>query len=106
LKNEKEFAAVYLTDRNARLMMLQKAMELDNNRSKLVKAIRKFINAFTKFLVNKEVFKTNAEKLQEYEKVVNDYLVSMPTIDRGNIKLDKALQVIYNSIDEDTLANE
>ena len=106
LKNEKEFAAVYLTDRNARLMMLQKAMELDNNRSKLVKAIRKFINAFTKFLVNKEVFKTNAKKLQEYEKVVNDYLVSMPTIDRGNIKLDKALQVIYNSIDEDTLANE
>lgn len=106
LKNEKEFAAVYLTDRNARLMMLQKAMEVDKKRPMLIRALRNFINAFTKFLVNKELFKDNVQKLQEYEKVVNDYLVSMPTIDKGNIALDKALKIVYDNIDEETLANE
>lgn len=106
LNNEKEFASVYLTDRDARLVLLQKAIELDARKKGVFTKIKRFINAFTKLLVNKNVFKTTQDKLKRYEDIAYSYLVSRDPVKFGGITKESVLKAVYEQIDPELLANE
>jgi hypothetical protein len=53
LNSEKEFVAVFMSDKNARNFLYHKAQKSDNNI--LRKAFRDIVNAIGKFFVNKDL---------------------------------------------------
>ena len=74
LKNEKEFAAVFATDQNARNRLFAKAIAEDKKHNgRLSRIIKRFINAFTRVLVNKNIFKDiKQDQLLAYEKTAKN----------------------------------
>lgn len=73
-----EFAAVFATDNNSKMLLYQQAVEQDKKgNNKLFLRLKRFINALSRLLVNKNVFKgINQDELALYEKNINKFLVS------------------------------
>jgi hypothetical protein len=57
LKNEKEFAAVFATDQNARYKLFNKAIQEDKKSNAILRIIKRFINSLARLIVNENVFK-------------------------------------------------
>jgi hypothetical protein len=55
LSNEKEFAAMFVTDESIR----QELLQMMNQNNRMSGKIKSFINSLSRLLVNKNVFKTN-----------------------------------------------
>ena len=86
LTNEKEFAAAFATDEVTRSAMYDAAYKLDEvQRNKFFTRIKNFINVITNLFIGKDVFKTNTQKLQDYQRIVNDYLNNVDPIKEGSI---------------------
>lgn len=102
LKNEKEFAAVFATDQNARNRLFTKAIAEDKKHNgRLSRMVKRFINAFTRVLVNKNIFKDiKQDQLLAYEKTVKKYLINKKAIVKGNISIADLFQQIYNNMDD------
>lgn len=79
LNSEKEFVAVFMSDKNARNFLYHKAQKSDNNI--LRKAFRDIVNAIGKFFVNKDLIQSKSEQLQEYQNAVYDYIYNKPIVD-------------------------
>lgn len=79
LCNEKEFVAEFVTNEAARNMAYSAVQYADNKKS-LANFIRRFINSISKALINKNLFKTNTEKLQQYENALGLYLTNVNPI--------------------------
>jgi hypothetical protein len=76
LADEFEFAAVFATDKTSKLLLYSKAKEADlAGNNKVWLRLKRFINAFTRLLVNKNVFKgIKQDELAMYEKNINNFL--------------------------------
>lgn len=76
LADEFEFAAVFATDKTSKLLLYSKAKEADlAGNNKVWLRLKRFINAFTRLLVNKNVFKgIKQDELALYEKNINNFL--------------------------------
>nr|DAU12132.1 MAG TPA: Glucose-regulated metallo-peptidase M90 [Caudoviricetes sp.] len=72
LSNEKEFAAMFITDDSIRTEILG----LLNKDNSLLSTIKHFVNSLTKFLVNKNVFNTTEEKIKAAQKKFLHFLDS------------------------------
>jgi len=76
LADEFEFAAVFATDKTSKLLLYSKAKEADlAGNNKVWLRLKRFINTFTRLLVNKNVFKgIKQDELALYEKNINNFL--------------------------------
>ena len=82
LSDKYEFAAVFATDDNSRRLLYEVAIKEDKaNNNKVFLRLKKFINALSRLLVNKNVFKgVKEDQLKLYEKQINKYLVNRKAI--------------------------
>lgn len=73
-----EFAAVFATDKDAKYMLYQRAIEQDKlGNNKLFLRLKQFINALFRLILNKNVFKNVAsDQLKLYEKNLTKYLLT------------------------------
>ena len=101
LQDKDEFIARFLTDPNSRKFVYA----LIKNNEKRQNIFKRFINALSKFLLNRNVFSViTQEELSKLEKDLLDYIQNKP---KENIKLsEKQLEDIFNSIDQNTVSNE
>lgn len=107
LSNIQEFAAVFMTSETARNAFYTLAQELDaTNANTVVGKFKNFINKATKLLANKTVFKSNVEKLQQYQDYTYQYLTNQQPIQKGNIASNSELIQVYKSIDNSIIENE
>nr|DAS39594.1 MAG TPA: hypothetical protein [Caudoviricetes sp.] len=60
LSNEKEFAAMFITDESIR----QEVLSLLNKDKSFLSKVKSFINSLTNVLINKRLFKTNEEQIK------------------------------------------
>lgn len=64
LTNPKEFIAEFISNKHTRDLVYKTAVQLDKQSGKtLLGKIKSLINSITKFLVNKNLFKTNEERV-------------------------------------------
>lgn len=82
LSDKYEFAAVFTTDDNSRRLLYEVAIKEDKaNNNKVFLRLKRFINALSRLLVNKNVFKNvKSDQLKLYEKQINKYLVNRKAI--------------------------
>lgn len=101
LQNKDEFIARFLTDQNARKFVYA----LIRNNEKRQNVFKRFANALSRFLLNKNIFNVvTQEELSKLEKDLLDYIENRP---KENIKLsDKQLEDIFNSIEQHVVDNE
>lgn len=97
LENEDEFAAEFVTNNDARDVVYGLLERLDkDNQNTFIQAFKNFINSLVHLFVNKDVFKTNIEKFQQYQKRFVDYLAETETIEKGNVTLEQAKAFYWN----------
>lgn len=107
LSKPQEFVSVFLTSETARESFFNLAKELDVENSKTILGkFKKLINDSVRLLVNKTVFKSNLEKLTDYQNYMHAYLRNQAPIKRGNIGSNSELMQVYKSIDNQTIENE
>lgn len=82
LSDKYEFAAVFATDDNSRRLLYEVAIKEDKaNNNKVFLRLKKFINALSRLLVNKNVFKgIKEDRLKLYENQINKYLINRKAI--------------------------
>ena len=102
LSNQKEFAAIFMSDEDVRNAFYEEAKKFDEKIFNRVKnAIKKLVNAFTNMLLEQKFFKeSSTEVLQNYENVLREYVYNQTPIVKGNLS-KKTLKTIYAQIDED-----
>lgn len=101
--NEREFAAVFITDSNVRSLVYQIAKESDNSYSARLK---KFINNIVSLFVKKQLFNTNENTLKQYENEFRNYLENKSAISvNPNSDIAQLIRQ-YNSFDRELLENE
>lgn len=83
-----EFAAVFATDKDAKYMVYQRAIEEDEKgNNKLFLRLKKFINSLSRLLLNKNVFKdVKQDQLKLYERNLNRFLLTR----KSDSKIDQA----------------
>lgn len=89
-----EFAAVFATDKNAKMLLYQKAIEEDKKgNNKVFLRLKRFINALSRLLVNKNVFKgIKQDELALYEKNINKFLVNRKSDEQLNSDIIEAFK--------------
>lgn len=85
LSNEKEFAAMFITDDSIRTEIL----DLLNKDNSLLSTVKHFVNSLTKFLVNKNVFNTTEEKIKAAQKKFLHFLDSQTEKDDSKSIISK-----------------
>ena len=105
LKDEKEFAAVFATDQNARSRIYERAIFEDKkHNSGLLRIIKRFINAFARAVANKNVFKDiKQDELIAYQNAVRKYLINKKAIVKGNISRAELFKSVYNNMDDEAI---
>lgn len=102
LKDIHEFAAEFATNRNARQLLFERAVEIDKQQNgKALLKIKKFINAFSNFLFNKRLFKLKQDEFNAYKNLLDNFLIHRSIINRGNITDVELLQAVYSQIDSE-----
>lgn len=106
LKNEKEFAAVFITDDEARNAFYHIARQIDIKKNgKFINMFKNFMNSILHLFVNKNIFNTNEATLKQYQKSFLKHLIGVPT--QKTKKISKGqLKQIYDSIDIETMQFE
>lgn len=103
--NEREFASVFITDKNVRSLLYQIAKQSDNN-EKISNRLKNFVNSLIGLFTQKQIFNTNEQILREYESQFRDYLNNKSAV---SVKQDSdmsQLVKLYNSLDRELLSNE
>ena len=99
LKNEKEFAAVFITDDIARANFYRIARQIDLERNgKFLNTFKNFINSIVNLFVNKNVFNTAESQLKVYQNTFINYLQGIQ-IEKVDKVSKKAIKELYDSID-------
>lgn len=106
LTNEKEFAAVFITDDVARNTFISIAKKVDEQTNgKFLNIFKNFINSIVHLFVNKNVFNTNEAILKQYQANFFKYLKGVPT--NNSFKLSsESLKQLYDSIDPRSVETE
>ena len=106
LNNEKEFAAVFITDDEARNAFYHIAKQIDIQKDgKFVNTFKRFMNSILHLFVNKNVFNTNYETLKKYQASFLKHLIGIPTQKTQKIS-SKTLQELYDNIDPVAMETE
>lgn len=99
LENEREFVSEFITDKHSRSYLYNIAQRVDEKQSKTIsRGIKNFINAISNFLLGKNFFLNNQQKLEEYEKYLRSFLQNKPLIVKGNLTNKQIFDAVYNSI--------
>lgn len=106
LTNEKEFAAVFITDDVARNTFISIAKKIDEQTNgKFINTFKNFINSIVHLFVNKNVFNTNEALLKQYQTNFFKYLKGIPV--NNSVKLSsESLKRLYDSIDPRSVETE
>jgi len=104
LADEFEFAAVFATDKTSKLLLYSKAKDADlAGNNKVWLRLKRFINAFTRLLVNKNVFKgIKQDELALYENNINNFLKGRK-VNRQNTDIIKAFNENLKALTPDVL---
>lgn len=106
LKNEKEFAAVFITDNEARNAFYHIARQIDVKKNgKFLNTFKNFINSILHLFVNKNVFNTTESVLKQYQASFLKHLVGVPTQKHKKVS-QKQIKELYDSIDKDCMQME
>lgn len=105
LEDVYEFAAVFATDENAKQMLYKKAYEEDKKgNNKFLLRLKNFINSFSRFLVNKNVFNNiKADQLKLYEKKITDFIKTKKSQYNKDFDVIKAFSDAYESLNDNVL---
>lgn len=107
LYDEKEFAAVFASDPNARSFIYDAADLLDGQKLGTFKRIlARFVNSFVNLFTDKIAINTNRAQLDKYKKDLTKQLQNAPHIIEGNIKTKDVFDAIYNNTSSVTLRND
>lgn len=82
LTNPIEFIAEFVTNKQFRQILYNEAKQLDKS-GRFTNIIKNFINKLLKFFTNKSLFKTNIQKLDEYQKQFENFIYNKPIITEG-----------------------
>lgn len=100
LSNEKEFAAMFITDESIR----QEVLSLLNKDKSFLSKVKSFINSLTNVLINKRLFKTNEEQIKSSQEKFLQFLQlqgqkndAKSIISKHNLQ-DKLEHIDYNTI--------
>lgn len=103
LNNEKEFAAVFITDDTARQAFYSIARQLDIERNgKFISTIKNFINSILDLFVNKTLFNTNEALVKKYQEEFFKHLIGVPTQSSQKVSA-KQLKELYDGMDAQTV---
>lgn len=106
LKNEKEFAAVFITDDIARKAFYDIAKQIDIQKNgKFINIFKNFINSVIHLFVNKNLFDTNQALLKQYQNAFAKHLVNIPTQKIGKVSL-KDIKELYDNMDPMSVETE
>lgn len=106
LTNEKEFAAVFITDDVARNTFISIAKKVDEQTNgKFLNTFKNFINSIVHLFINKNVFNTNEAILKQYQADFFKYLKGVPTNDSFKLS-SESLKLLYDSIDPRSVETE
>ena len=106
LNNEKEFAAVFITDNEARNAFYHIARQIDRQKNgRFINIFKRFINSILHLFVNKNVFNTNEAIIQKYQKSFLEHLAGVPTQKHGKVSAKK-LKDLYDNIDQTAIQTE
>lgn len=102
LSNEREFAAIFMTDEHVRDAFYREAKKYDSKVfNRVINAIKKLINAAVRVFVNKNVFNTSSvEVISKYEQVLRNYVYNKTPIYKGNLS-KKMLKTMYSEVNDD-----
>lgn len=103
LSKIQEFASVFITDETARNNFYALAKQSDKT---TIARLKNFINSIVRLFVNKNLFTSNTEQLQQYENYMRSYLSGVDAIEHGNILNSSKLKLAYTSISDDLIKNE
>lgn len=107
LQNQKEFIAEFITNPATRDLLYSTAIHNDQkNKKTIIGKIKRFINAITKFLVNKQVFVSEEQKLKDYEKQIKSYLIASRQVSYTKYKPSSIVQLLQNKISDVVVAND
>lgn len=86
LTNEKEFAAVYITDSQARSQINALARQLDIDRNgHFVEAVKRFINYVYGLFTDKALLHTAQSELSDYRRLFDEYLKNQNGVKKGGL---------------------
>ena len=103
LNNEKEFAAVFITDDTARKAFYSIARQIDVEKNgKFLVTFKNFINSILNLFVNKTLFNTNEALVKKYQEQFFKHLIGVPTQKVQNISAEQ-LKQLYDNIDSETV---
>lgn len=109
LTNEKEFAACFASDPVVRAQICGLAEKIDrlNRKSNILSHLKKLVNIIAKAFSKRAIFEENSlvRDVNEYEKVLTDYLIGVPTIEKGNVSKSK-LKKVYAEANKEILNHE
>lgn len=109
LTNEKEFAACFASDPIIRAQICGLAEKIDrlNRKSNILSHLKKLVNLITKAFSKRVIFEENSlvQDVNEYEKILTDYLIGAPTIEKGNVSKSK-LKKVYAEANKEILNHE
>lgn len=86
LSNEKEFAAIYMTDSQSRSQInaLARQIDIDNN-GRVVQAVKRFINAVYELFTDKALLHTAQSELNDYRRLFDEYLRNQDGVKKGGL---------------------
>lgn len=94
LTNEKEFAAVYITDSQARSQINALARQIDIERNgRMVEAVKRFINAVYGLFTDKALLHTAQSELSDYRRLFDEYLRNQDGVKKGGLS-KKELEIL------------
>jgi hypothetical protein len=103
LKNEKEFAAVFITDNEARNAFYHIARQIDIKKNgKFLNTFKNFMNSILHLFVNKNVFNTTESVLKQYQASFLKHLVGVPTQKHKKVS-QKQIKELYDNINKDCM---
>lgn len=107
LYDEKEFAAVFASDPNARSFIYDAADLLDGQKYGTFKRIlARFVNSFVNLFTDKIAINTNRAQLDKYKRDLTKQLQNSPQILQGNIKSKDIFDSIYNNSSSIIIRND
>lgn len=104
MENEREFAAVFATDENARSYVYKLARKYNYVANKIKSFIDSIVNLFVNNNVSSE--KSAVDAIEQYKKDLYDYLYNRPTVQYGDIKSSQLIDILFETASGKSFAGD
>lgn len=106
LNNSREFVAEFLTNQDVRDVVYRAIYEQQKQNGSIFIQFKNFVNAITRFFINKNLFYTEESELKLLEKQFYKYMLnSVGRLDQ-NVSRSQLMQVVYSKLDNVLLNGE